>query len=270
MQQKKVNKDKSIAYMNNRKAVRITIVLYVLIHMAFFMSGYLPDNNKYSASEFRKPQNLSQYKTISLIRWDYAPKEKVMEVTFDLQNQEYSEGRIEYEVVLDNSKNLSSDIVYSKGNMIILQITHIPAATGKKISVRFTYTDEEGKETTASFYSYTGIVNEVESLPVLSEKDYYIQRQDYDIAYYESLIKKKQNEIAENEEKISNITSEIERLRNDTSELTSDEILNLQETISNDQSSIETLQSKNEELKKNIITYQETIEILKKRKNAYE
>ena len=59
-------------------------------------------------------------------------------------------------------------------------------------------------------------------------------------------------------------------MQGDTSNLTTDEILNLKETIDNDQSSKELLQTRNEEYQKQIAVYQETIEVLQKRKDAYE
>ena len=79
-----------------------------------------------------------------------------------------------------------------------------------------------------------------------------------------------QNSIQKNEAKISNIEKEIERLQGDTSNLTTDEILNLKETIDNDQSSKEMMQTQNEEYCKKIASYQETIKVLQKRKDAYE
>ena len=265
-----IRKKKKKVAINNRRNVRITVIIFILVHMAFWASGYLPDGNKYHCSQFRSPQSLSEYKTVSLIRWDYCTTDRKMEIAFDIQDVQYSEGKTEYDVIYDGKKQLESTIVYSKDNMIIIQIEHVPAARGKRISVRFDYTSDEGKDSTTSFYSYTGIINEVEALPVLSEKEYYINRQDYDIAYYEKLIQNMQNSIQKNEAKVSNIEKEIERLQGDTSNLTTDEILNLKETIDNDQSSKEMMQTQNEEYCKKIASYQETIKVLQKRKDAYE
>ena len=191
---KQKNRKKST--INNRRNVRITVIIFLLVHMAFWASGYLPDGNKYHSSPYRTPQSLSGYKTVSLIRWDYCPKDRLMEVVFDIQNVQYSEGKTEYDVIYDGKKQLSSTIVYSKDNMLIVQINHVPTASGKRISIRFDYTDSDGKSNSTSFYSYTGIINEVDALPVLSEKEYYINRQDYDIAYYETLIQNMENSIA--------------------------------------------------------------------------
>lgn len=265
-----IKKNRKKRNTNNRRNVRITVVIFLIIHMAFWTSGYLPDSNKYSSSLFRTPQSLSEYKTVSLIRWDYCPADKKMEVTFDIQNVQYSEGKMEYDVIYDGKKQLPSSVVYSRDNMIIIQIEHVPAVSGKRISIKFYYTLDDGKDSTTSFYSYTGIVNEVIELPVLSEKEYYINRQEYDIAYYEKVILDLQNLIQDNKSKIENIELEIERLQGDTSNMTTDEILNLKEIIDNDLSSKQSLQSQNEEYLRKIAVYQETIEVLQMRKNAYE
>lgn len=254
----------------NRKSVRITVLVFVLVHLAFWATGFIPDQGKYTCSPFRTSQNLSEYKTITLIRWDYSPREKVMELVFDIKDVVYSTGKMEFTAVYNNAKNLDSQIVYNDDGMLILQLYKVPKQSGKKITITFEYTPEGSDVSETKFYNYTGIINEVECLPVLSKEQYYIARQNYDIAYYQSLITYMEDSIEENNISIANIEAEIARLQSGNEVLTTDELLNLNENIDNDKKSIELLQSQNEEYQMKIAEYQEVIAVLEQRKAKYE
>lgn len=263
-------KKRIVSRNRNRNSVRITVLLFLLVHLAFYLTGFLPDQSKYTYSAFRTPQNLSEYKTVTLIRWEYCPEDKVMELVFDLKNTSYSEGTIEFTALYDNAKNLDSQIVYSGKDMLIIQLYKIPKQMGKKVSITFEYKPEGEKAYEANFYSYTGIINEVETLPILSSDEYYLARQDYDIAYYQSLIDNLEKLISKNETSIVNIQQDITRLQSDTANLTTDELLNLKETIENDKSKIEALEASNTEARIKIASYQETIGVFEQRKADYE
>lgn len=267
---KNKGKKKIMPHIGNRNSVRITVLLFFLIHLVFFLTGFLPDQSQYTCSAFRTSQSLSDYKTVTLIRWDYSPRERVMELVFDLNNTAYSEGTIEFSAIFDNAKNLDSQIVYSEGDMLVIQLYKIPKQTGRKIAITFEYTPEGEKTCETSFYSYTGIINEVDSLPILSPDEYYLSRQDYDIAYYQGLIDDLEELMTKNETSIVNIDQDIERLQGDTTNLTTDEMLNLSETIENDKSKIEALEASNSEALLKIASYQETINVLEQRKADYE
>lgn len=267
---KNKGKKKIMPHIGNRNSVRITVLLFFLIHFGFYLTGFLPDQSQYTCSAFRTSQSLSDYKTVTLIRWDYSPRERVMELVFDLNNTAYSEGTIEFSAIFDNTKVLDSQIVYSEGEMLIIQLYRIPKQTGRKMVITFEYTPEGEKTCKTSFYSYTGIINEVDSLPILSEDEYYLARQDYDIAYYQRLIDDLEEFMTKNETSIVNIGQDIERLQGDTTNLTTDEMLNLNETIENDKSKIEALETANSEALLKIASYQETINVLGQRKGDYE
>lgn len=254
----------------NRNSVRTIVVVFFLVHLAFLATGFIPDKSKYTCSAFRTPQNLSGYKTISLIRWDYAPGENVMELVFDLKDTAYSAGKIEFTAIYNNAKNLESQIVYSDKDMLILQLYMIPKQSGKKINITFEYTPDGEQTSEISFYSYTGIIHEVDSLPVLSQKEYYIARQDYDIAYYQSLIKDLEDSISKNDDSIKNIQADITRLKSNVEMLTADEMLNRSENIENNENTIKALQLQNESSRKKIAEHQEVIKVLEERKAKYE
>lgn len=254
----------------NRNSVRITVLLFLFMHVSFYLTGFISDWSKYTCSAFRTSQNLSAYKTVTLIRWDYSPEDKTMELVFDLKNNSYSEGTIEFTALYDNTKKLDSQIVYNEQDMIIIQLYKLPKKSGKKVTITFKYTPEGEKDYETKFYSYTGIINEVETLPILSQDEYYLSRQDYDIAYYKELVKEMQNAISKNESSIANIKQDIEKLQSSNTALTTDEMLNLNETIENDKGTIEILEGKNGEYRLQIASYQEIIGVLKERKADYE
>lgn len=258
---------KRIVY-NNRRSVRIIVIVYVLIHIAFAATSLLPDRNKYSFSAFREPVSLTGSRSISLIRWDYSPDESTMELVFDFENSAYSNGGISFDAVYDGQKSLESEIVYQRDEMLIIQLYHIPEVTGKRVTVSFE-TKEDGNTRKVSFYTYTGIANEVASLPVLSEKEYYIQRQEYDIAYYEGLISAKIKAIQDKQTSIAQIEADNERLNNHDSKLTTDELLNMNETLRNNNSMIEALQVNITELQQEISRYENIIQVLKERIDDY-
>lgn len=193
-----------------------------------------------------------------------------MELVFDLKNTSYSEGKIEFEAVFDNTKNLDSQVVYSEEDMLVIQLYKIPKQTGRKVTITFEFTPVGEKAYETSFYSYTGIIDEADSLPVLSKAEYYLARQDYDIAYYRSLIGSLEKTISKNEVSIANIRQDIERLQGSTVNLTTDELLNLRETIENDKDKIEALEAADREADLMIASYQETIDVLEQRKADYE
>lgn len=267
---KNKGKKRAASHSRNRNSVRITVLVFFLVHLGFYLTGFLPDQSQYTHSAFRTSQNLSDYKTVTLIRWEYSPRDRVMELVFDLKNTSYSEGKIEFGAVFDNTKNLDSQIVYSEEDMLIIQLYKIPKQTGRKVTITFEFTPVGEKTYETSFYSYTGIIDEVESLPVLSEEEYYLARQDYDIAYYQSLIDGLRKTISKNETSIANIRQDIERLQGSTDNLTTDELLNLSETIENDKDKIEALEAADGEADLMIASYQETISVLEQRKADYE
>ncbi len=193
-----------------------------------------------------------------------------MELVFDLKNTSYSEGKIEFEAIFDNTKNLDSQVVYSEEDMLVIQLYKIPKQTGRKVTITFEFTPVGEKAYETSFYSYTGIIDEADSLPVLSKAEYYLARQDYDIAYYRSLIGSLEKTISKNEVSIANIRQDIERLQGSTANLTTDELLNLRETIENDKDKIEALEAADREADLMIASYQETIDVLEQRKADYE
>ena len=193
-----------------------------------------------------------------------------MELVFDLKNTSYSEGKIEFEAVFDNTKNLDSQVVYSEEDMLVIQLYKIPKQTGRKVTITFEFTPVGEKAYETSFYSYTGIIDEADALPVLSKAEYYLARQDYDIAYYRSLIGSLEKTISKNEVSIANIRQDIERLQGSTANLTTDELLNLRETIENDKDKIEALEAADREADLMIASYQETIDVLEQRKADYE
>lgn len=254
----------------NRNSVRIIVLVYVLVHLAFGISGALLSNeDEYTVSPFRTPQSLSSTKSISLIRWDYAPREDVMEVVFDIEDSAYSKGSIQFTAMCHN-KNLDSQVVYNDEDMLILQLYDMPREDGLKIAITFEYTPASGEMTETSFYSYIGAINLVDTLPVLSQTEYYVSRQEYDIAYYQSLISGVEKSIEQKESSITEIEEEITRLQSKDKTLTTDEMLNLQEHIQNNQDSISALESQISELKVTISDYQAIIKVLEERKAKYE
>lgn len=267
MSLKKVE-NKRIIY-NNRKSVRIIVIVYVLIHLGFAATSFLPDKNKYSFSAFREPVNITGSRSVSLISWDYSPKEATMELVFDFENSAYSNGGISFDAIYDGQKALESGIVYQKDEMLIIQLYKIPSQQGKRVTVSFE-ADDNGNSRKVTFYTYTGITNEVDSLPILTEKEYYIKRQKYDIAYYEELISADYSSIDNKQTAISQIEADNERLNNHNSKLTTDQILNMNETLRNNNSMIEGLQMEITELKQEISKYEEVIRVLNERIDDYE
>lgn len=265
-----INKGKKIFRNNNRNSVRVAVLLFFLIHLVFYVTGFLPDKSQYTCSEFRIPQRLSDYKTVTLIRWDYSPKDRVMELVFDLKNTAYSEGVINFTAVYDNVKNLDSQVVYNADDMLVIQLYKIPDNTGKKINITFEYTPAGEKMYETSFYSFTGIINEVAALPVLSTEEYYLGRLDYDIAYYQVLIRDLETSVAKNEASLAAIEADMQRLQSNDTQLTTDELLNLNTTLENERGTIKALRSKNEEYRLQISSHQENLDILVQRKAEYE
>lgn len=268
MKSRKQKGDSGRRKYSNRKSVKYIVVIYVVVHLLFLSSHFIPDSNKYTASEFRISQTLSRYSFISLIRWEYAPSENTMEVVFDMTNTLYQEGTVSM-LAKVNDKQLDTKIVYSDQNMLIVQIYNVPKAAGNRIVVEFEY-EENGEVSVVDFYTYVDIVDTVSSLPVLSEKEYYYNRQVYDIDYYNSLVSSLEKKIESNKEKIKNLEADLKRLGLETQNLTTDELLNLDETISNDTQTIESLERQILDYENKIEDYQDTIRILEERRDACE
>lgn len=250
----------------NRVSVRMIVILYVLVHGGFYLTGFHADQDRYISSKFRVPQELSPYKTVTLIRWDYAPSDRVMEVEFDINNLSYSTGELVFSCFYEGTKPLDCQVVYSSDTGLIIQIYDIPKEQGNRINVEFEYAPEEDKVFTASFVHYTGIMNVVKALPILKAEEYYNNRLTYDIAYYEYLIDIQTELISKDKEQIENIEKEVIRLKENTKELTAEERLHLNESIGNNEDMIRSFQKAIEEAEQTIANYQETIEVLEKRR----
>lgn len=259
------NKRKSF---DNRVSVRMIVIAYIAIHLLFVASNYIPDSKRYTVSALRSTQNLSQYSSVTLIRWDYAPSEGTMEIAVDIKNTLYQDGKITMEVVSSN-KRLKSQIVYSNQEMLVVQAYKVPKKKNERITLTFHY-EEDGKEKEVNFYTYVGIANIVSTLPILTEKEYYYNRQDYDIAYYNSLISEADKKIGNNKKRIKEMKDDLKRLTEENESLTTDELLNLDKTITNEEQLISALESENSDLEEDIDGYNETIKILEERKDAYE
>lgn len=263
----KKNKKKKKSF-DNRKSVRWIVITFITIHLLFAASNFIPDSKRYTASEMRSTQNLSQYSSITLIRWDYAPSERTMEIAFDINNTLFQDGKITMEAVASN-KRLRTQIVYSNQEMLIVQIYKVPKNASERITLNFIY-EEGGKEQEARFYTYIGITNTVTTLPVLTEKEYYINRQNYDIAYYNSLINEADSKIGDCKKRIKELQDDLSRLKSDDSALTTDELLNLDKTVENEQQMISALESQIATFEEDIDGYKDTIKILEERKSTYE
>lgn len=258
-------KNKKIRY-TNRNSIRIIVVVFILVHLTFFATGFIPDQSKYTVSAFRTPQKLSEYKEISLIRWEWASAEKTMEVEFDITDTTYSEGSVVVSCLYDNTKPLDCQIVYSSESTIIIQIYGMPAVNSKAVKVKFEYAPPDEEVCQVTFTSYTGVIDLADTLPVLDEKSYFNNRINYDVAYYQKLIDEQNVLIEKNQKQIAEVKEEINRLNTQPSELTTDELLHLNERLQNNEDMIRYLENAIEDSRQVIFGYQDTIRILEKRR----
>lgn len=266
-----VKKNKRRTWKNaSRKSVYIITAVFIIVHTGFFFSGFIPDDRYKKISEFRSPQTLSLYKTISLIRWEYSPKEEIMEVEFDISNILYGDGRVSFSAFCENNQ-IDSQIVCNREDKLIVQLHNVKYKKNKRIRLSFSYiADGEDNPDTVTFYHTIGYTDEVAALPVLSEEEYGRKRIDYDIAYYQGIIDTNMQKIQENNRKIEATQEELSRLKEHGSALTTDELLNISTSIQNNEEAIRTLDLENRELERQNAENQETIGVLQKRRADYD
>ena len=220
------------------------VVVYIVLLIAFFTSKeWFPKDGKLIQATPIGTTTTFADRDFTLKRWDYAPKQKMMELEFQILN--HSTDGIEnlyYEAVDRKEGKLKVEKIYEADNLTIIRINNVPEKF-KEISFRIKLTHDA--EEMLKYFTNKKAVNHVEEIKDHSEQQYLINREEMDIAECEAKIEENRNAIAEQETKINNANERINSLLGAKKYQTEEEQLNTDILI--------------QQLEADIVAYQEAI-----------
>lgn len=205
---------------------------------------------------------------VTLLRWQYAPDQKRMEVELSVANKKFDGiNSYKYEAVESNGSVLETKVIIEDPDWIIVQIEGV-SKKFSEVSFRMISTEEDSNVETLKFYTNTNDVSRVDKLDVKTRNGYLVNRYEEEIANYQSEIDDLTSQISENKSQIKEIKKEISRLQSKKDYETEEEVTETNTLINEARSSMENLQSKNEKNETQIAEYKERISNLQEKKNS--
>ena len=189
-------------------------VLFIAGYLFFFTSNYwMPVSS--SATAFTEVGRELSWngKGVTLIRWDYCEKDRVMEVELDIRNLAYDgQNRYQFSAKSRGGKQITVTPIIEDEDWIILHLEDVP----KRWSEILLWMDQrEYTDQTAGALKLFTNINDVKQVDQIEIKDwtgYRKQRFENQITLYQDQIAEYQQEIADNQNKIQEIEAEITRL----------------------------------------------------------
>lgn len=205
---------------------------------------------------------------IKLLRWQYAPDQKLMEVELSVNNKKFDGiNSYKYEAVESSGTVLKTKVIIEDPDWIIVQIEGV-SKKFSEVSFRIMTTEEEANVETLKLYTNTNDVSRVDKLEVKTRNGYLVTRYEEEIVNYQNDIEDLTTQISENKSQIKEIKKEISRLQSKKDYETEEEITETNTLINEARSSMKNLQSKNADNETQISEYQERISNLQKKINS--
>ncbi len=225
--------------------LRIFLVAYIFL-LCFFLSSkaWYPDKESdyVQPTEFGKTVTFEN-RDFTLKRWDYAEKQRIMEVEFQILDHS-TDGikHLYYEAVDIRKGQLQVETVFEESNLIVVRIKEIPEEWSQ-ISFRVKLSEDEEK--VLKYYTNKASVNKVEKIEDKTKEEYFENRAESDKENIKKEIEKQKVLIFEYETKIDNANQNISELMASKKYQTEEEQLNTDSAI--------------QKLEEDILAYQEAI-----------
>ncbi len=190
------------------------IFLFVVGYLFFFTSNYwMPVTSSATAYTAMGRELSWNGKGITLTRWDYCEKDRVMEVEIDIRNLVY-DGQNQYQFSAQSrgGKQITVDPIIEDEDWIILHLVDIPDRWSE---ILLWMDQKEYSDQTAGALKLFTNINDVNRVDGIETKDwtgYRKQRFENQIILYKDQMAEYQQEITGNQGKIQEIEREILRL----------------------------------------------------------
>lgn len=244
------------------KTVFIAVFLFIvgLSYIFFFSSKYiLPNGTKYELTAMDSVSELAPDKTVTLLRWDYSEKQKLMEIELETDNQSFDGiNTYSYSAVSRNAgtKSLKTETIVSTDTMQVVHILNVPS-NFKEISFRMVNSDGTGN--IIKLYTNYLDVTHVDCIESRTETQYRIMRLQSDIKECEATIAELESENAELEKTNENIVKTNESLEADKRYQTDVQIAETDKKI---QENLRTSENNVKKIEDNKVLQQEQLDII--------
>ena len=237
------------------KLYAIILVVIVLGYIFFFASPFIFHIHRdLMYTQINTTAKLSDTVSITIKKWVYSPNDNTMSAMFIIDNSGLNDIVLNRSVQERHTKkflnietgsdiiSLKSNVEYPYGNIVVVSITEVPKGFEEiALSLQLSKGSEQASENKiVSFYTNRNMVETVDKLEKLSDREYRIE-------YLRMQIESKKQQIEELEEKNNELIKDNEKYLKDIKELeeeqeyqTTDEIKATLQRISNYERQIHT------------------------------
>ena len=252
---------------NKNRFLTIFIIVFIAGYFLFFSSKvWYPDSGNLVAAT--KPGTTKTWndRNVTLLSWDYAEDERMMEVQLEIVNTMLDGiDRYEYEVLDRDNGYLTVEKVLESDDFVVLHIVNVES-DWKELSLRMQFPDEQAVEHTqidysseCKMYANSKSITKVEQIPVLTAKEYQIARYQKHIDTYETQIASLKSTIKEKQEQITAGEADILKLQEQEYYQTEEQKADTEQIIENARSTIKSLQTEITSAESEISELQERI-----------
>ena len=241
------------------KIICIALVACIFIYALFFTSNlYIKDTGKYVVTPIGEVKTLGS-KNISISKWEYSKKQKLMEISIDIKDKEYSDkNKFAFSAVTKPESKLKINKIIEESDFIVLHIENIPKDF-TEISFRIKFDAPEETEV-IRFYSNINEIKLADNITAKTKVQYFIDSLTNANLELEKDILKFNEEIIELGNKIVSIKQNNEKLEENKKFQTEEEILATDTAIRNNNTKIDESNGKIEEFKQKIKSNEEKIQ----------
>lgn len=242
------------------------IIFFIAGYLLFFTSKtwYWIDGKLVNATPFNTSFTI-EGREIVLTRWDYSPKQNLMELELNISNNS-TDGieKYTYSAMERRKGHLKIKEMVTDSNFVILKILNVPK-NWKEISLHM----QISKDTVFKLYTNKNQITVTNSIPDLSKKEYISKSIENNISYYEEKIQQKNKNIRKMKEKIKFAKKHIQQYKIDQVYQTEEERKTTDNKINTMASEINNFNTNIETDLNDIKEYQNRIENLKLKKKNY-
>ena len=266
-------------YSSGRGTVALYIVAFCVIvaGFLFFLTSntWMETENEVEPSAIDVPIRLSSQSTLTLKKWVYSPKQKMMEIELHKDNS-YISTDYSYTVnaYTESGKQVQVVVSYNCDDFMVLHIVDLPHCQRIDLQVSLTIqngNDESNTVETTTLSSNLETVQQVDSIQLENtEAGYQLKSLENEKILTDMKIKELQSSITESQQRIEEYQQKVEEFNSKQSYQTSEESKNTQQKIEQLEAAITKEQKAIEEREKEIAELQLKIEELEQKISDFE
>lgn len=251
------------------KAVRNTFFAFLGL---FILGGYLffftsnmiiPTSTKYLFTPPGQVANFSPTRTVTLVRWNYSPQQKLMEIIVSMENNDYN-GKDTYQsncIVNVGGKDYKATLtpIISETNYYVMHIKNVPNNFGQA-TLQIQIKDDNTADS-VRLYTNRNEIKVVDNITAKTKEEYLQEQAQDSIEQYQADMEELQKQNEDIKIQITNIENVNLQLEEDKKYQTEKEITETNKKITRNTSEIKKLE---ETIKTNESLIKENEEKIKK------